>query len=112
MAVVSVPGSEPWVVARWAFRLLADSASPLLTDAADKYILEQAVALDGLLFDLLDAEQAQRLASALESAATDLRLRLITGPQTDPRDAEFADVLAVLVTSLHDMTERHLEIEP
>jgi hypothetical protein len=101
MAAISLPHTEPWIVARWAFRMLAESATPLLADAGDRYIVEQAVALDGLSFEFLDAEKGQRLSLALETAAIELRAQLITGPQDDPRDAEFAEMLEVLATSLH-----------
>jgi hypothetical protein len=101
--VIVVPRHESWIVAGWAFRMLTDAVSPLLTHAEDKYKLEQAGALSILDFDLLDSEQGRRVASAVESAAIELRAQLIAGPQDDPRDAEFADILADLARSLHGL---------
>ena len=83
--------------------MLNEATLPLLADAKDKHKLEQAGALSGLHFDLLDSEQGQRIALAVESAAIELRTQLIAGPRDDARDAEFADILADLATSLHGL---------
>lgn len=83
--------------------MLNEAALPFLTHAEDKYKLEQAGALSGLHFDLLDSEQGRCVVVAVESAAIELRAKLIAGPQDDPRDAEFADILADLATSLHGL---------
>jgi len=101
--VIAVPHHEPWIVAGWAYRMLKAAALPLLTHAEDKYKLEQAGALSILDFDLLDSEQGRRIALAVEYAAIELRAQLIAGPQDDPRDAEFADILADLARSLHGL---------
>jgi hypothetical protein len=104
MAAVSIPHHDPWIVARWAFRRLLERAATL-SGEEDKSALEQAVALDGLHFDLLEGEQARRVALAVQAAADQLRLDLLAGDQTDPRDAEFAEALAVLEMRLHDVYE-------
>ncbi len=104
MAAISIPHSDPWVVARWAFRRLLERAAERLHDPADVQALEQAIALDGLHFDLLDQAQASRLAVALEVASDQLREEL-SGAHDDPRDIEFAEALALLEMRLHDIHE-------
>jgi hypothetical protein len=94
--VISVPGHEPWMVANWAFRQLVEYALPLLPLETDKAHLEQAAALGGLLFRLEEAAQAKRLAAAIETAAGRLRNDLLQSPDSEPRDLEFADLLAEL----------------
>lgn len=54
------------MVARWAFQTLTDRAEALVSDADDRDTLKQAVALDGLLFDLLPVDQRARVAKVLE----------------------------------------------
>ncbi len=103
MAVVSVPHNDPWIVARWAFRRLLERAASGLSQEEDKYQLEQAIALDGLHFDLLEGSQAQRLAQAMGVAADELREELQQMEHGDARDAEFAEALAVLEMRLHDV---------
>lgn len=105
MAVVSIPGNEPWIVARWAFRQLLESSADELAAAADRQELEQAVALDGLLYDLLPADQAGRIAVAMTSAAESLRSDLLQHESSDPRDAEFAEMLLDLIAHLADWSE-------
>jgi hypothetical protein len=73
VASVSVPQYEPCIVNRWAFRTLAERAETFVSDPDDEYKLKQAVALDGLHFDLLPADQCARLALAVERAADELR---------------------------------------
>lgn len=101
MAVVFVPHYSPWVVSRWAFRLLMRRAESHLADAGDKYTLQQAVVLDGLHFDQVETEQANRLARAIGTAANELRVELRARP-ADPRDLELADMLAELEMHLSD----------
>ena len=60
-----MPGYDPWKVANWAFRELADRAQSLLAASEDRNALAQAQALNGLHFDTLNREQAARLAHAL-----------------------------------------------
>lgn len=103
MAAVSIPYNDPWIVARWAFGRLLDRTSEGLVHQEDRQTLEQAKALDGLHFDLLAEDQADRIARAMQRAADQLRSELQAGGSGDPRDAEFADALAVLEMRLHDV---------
>ena len=104
MAAVSVPRNDPWVVARWAFRLLLERTAPGLGNE-DRPLLDQAIALDGLHFDLLEPPQAVRVAQAMRYAADALRIELLEGDLSDPRDAELADALVTLEMILHDVHE-------
>jgi hypothetical protein len=96
MAVISIPSQPPWIVARWAFELLADTTLANQSNETDKQVLRQAVALDGLHFDLLDAEQSERLACSLDEAASELQKRLLRQADSVPQDAELAEALAQL----------------
>jgi hypothetical protein len=100
--VIGVPKYEPWLVNRWAFRTLAERAQALVTDVDDEQVLRQAVALDGIHFDLLSSEQSVRLALALERAADELRVEF--RGSSDPRDRELADRLDDLRLRLSDIT--------
>ncbi len=50
MAVIGVPGAEPWFVARWAMEELVEEAKLDLVEPVDIATLDQAIALDGLFF--------------------------------------------------------------
>ena len=102
MAAVSVPHSEPWIVNRWAFRTLAERAQTFVSRPDDRYKLEQAVALDGLHFELLPADQCARLALAVERAADELRVEFRN--RVAARDRDFADRLDSLRLALSDLT--------
>lgn len=97
-----MPQYEPWIVNRWAFRTLAERAETFVSDPDDEYKLKQAVALDGLHFDLLPADQCARLALAVERAADELRAEFRL--RDTPRDRDFADRLDTLRLSLSDLT--------
>lgn len=99
MAVVSIHECDPWVVARWAFRLLLERTAERLDADLDRHACEQAVALDGVHFDLLSADQAARVALAMARAAAELREELLKSVG-DPRDVEFAESLSLLIVSL------------
>jgi hypothetical protein len=105
MAVIVVPHYEPTKLARWAYRSLLERLAAVTDDAADNYTVRQAIALDGLNFDLLDRDQAVRLAQRLARIADELRLELLRTPSDDPRDLGFAEVLAELEMRLHDVYE-------
>jgi hypothetical protein len=105
MAVIAVPNYEPVVVARWAFRQLLERLAAEVDVEGDAYAVEQAMALDGLHFELLDADQANRLARRLAKVADELRLELLRAPGDDQRDREFTEVLADLEMRLHDVYE-------
>jgi hypothetical protein len=100
MAVISVPESEPWMVARWAFRMVMEHAIQALDDDGDIAAVRQAVAIDGLHLDLLPPDQAARLARALEHTAGEVRTELRSKPSTDPRDGQLAEYLTSLESSL------------
>ena len=97
-----MPQYETWIVNRWAFRTLAERAETFVSDPDDEYKLKQAVALDGLHFDLLPADQCGRLALAVERAADELRAEFRL--RDTPRDRDFADRLDTLRLSLSDLT--------
>ncbi|MGH8990642.1 MAG: hypothetical protein ACRDZ7_03850 [Acidimicrobiia bacterium] len=105
MAVISLPNTEPRIIARWAFRSLLDRLLPELDNDADRATVRGALALDGLHFELLPEDQSSRLARELGRVADDLRLELVRGSRVDPRDEEFAEYLAILEMSLHDLYE-------
>jgi hypothetical protein len=105
MAVIVVPHYEPTKLARWAYRSLLERLAAATDDEADNYTVRQAIALDGLHFDLLDRDQAVRLAERLARIADELRLELLRTPSDDPRDLGFAEVLAQLEMQLHDLYE-------
>jgi hypothetical protein len=104
MAVIVVPHYEPIKLARWAYRGLLERLADATDDEGDYYIVRQAIALDGLNFDLLDDHnQAARLAERLARVADELRLELLHTPSDDPRDLGFAEALAQLEMRLHDL---------
>jgi hypothetical protein len=105
MAVIAVPDNEPVIVARWAFRQLLERLDAEVDAEADSYAVKQAIALDGLHFELLEDDQAARLARQLAKVADELRLELARTPSDDQRDTEFAEVLAGLEMQLHDVYE-------
>jgi hypothetical protein len=102
VASVSIPNYEPWIVSRWAFRTLAERAQSFVSDPNDIYKLQQAVALDGLHFDLVPADQCVRLERAVDQAADGLRDEF--RDRSDQRDLEFADLLDVLRLRRSDLT--------
>jgi hypothetical protein len=106
MAVIVVPHYEPTKLARWAYRGLLERLAAATDNEGDNYIVRQAIALDGLHFDLLDdRDQAVRLAERLAKVADELRLELLRTPSDDPRDLQFAEILAQLEMQLHDIYE-------
>lgn len=100
MAIISFLPGDSWIVARWAFRLIMERAS-IAANSEDRFALHQAIALDGLHFDLVEAGQASRLAMAIESAARQLHSELDRSEDDDPRDREFAGALTRLLSLLH-----------
>jgi hypothetical protein len=96
MAVITVPRSEPWVVARWAFRTLLERVRAEVPGEADQYAIDQAIALDGLHLDLKPSDQAVRLANALTAVTGELRTELAQRPGDDERDQELVAYLAKL----------------
>jgi hypothetical protein len=105
MAVVAIPHNPPWVVARWAFREVLERLEVSLELEQDKYLVRQAIALDGLIFDLLEEETASRLARRLAIVADELRSDVLERGSEDPRDPEFAEYLSELGMRLHDIFE-------
>jgi hypothetical protein len=82
------------MVSNRAFRQLVDHTLPLLPEEADKQTLVQGMHLAGLHFGMVDAAQSRRIAKAIETAAGRLRSDLLQSPDSEPRDLEFADLLA------------------
>ncbi len=104
MAAIAMPYYEPFILARWAFWALLERLAAEV-DERDRYAVQEALALDGLNFDLLDGDQAARLARRLGKVADELRFELERTPSDDPRDLQFAEVLARLEMQLHDLYE-------
>ncbi len=70
MAVVDVPGQEPWIVARWAFcHFLEDVQDHFGHDAELVERLEASMALDGVILDLMDGDLARRVPQAMLTVA-------------------------------------------
>jgi hypothetical protein len=105
VAVIAVPYYEPLILARWAFRALLERLAAEVELEADRYAVQEALALDGLHFGLLDRDQAARLAERLGKVADQLRFELQRAPSGEERDLEFAEVLAGLEMRLHDLYE-------
>lgn len=105
MAVVAVPYYEPWIVARWAFDLLMSRLLDSCTVDDDREVVQRAVALDGLHFDLLAYEQRARLAESLAAAADQLRFDLEEGRTEVPDREGLVVALASLEMRLHDLYE-------
>jgi hypothetical protein len=103
MGVVAVSDEVTWVVSRAAFRALLRRSAELVRDDADVYALEQAEALDGLHLDLMQADQALRLAVAVRDAAGELAKD--AEASKDDWDRSFARSLRELVTMLAPRTE-------
>ena len=113
MAAIAVPNYMPWIFARWAMRMLMERAATHVTSDEDKYLFVQATALDGLDFELVeDPEQRRRLARATATAADELRVELMNGPQDDPRDGQFAEHLGELSLQLYDLFGEQEEPSP
>jgi hypothetical protein len=102
VAVVQVPNYEPWIVARWAFRALAERTTTLADTPEDEAQIRQSVALDGLHFNLMEPDQRTRIAIATAAAADQLRSEYRDG--SDPRDREFSEALGRLRLTLADLT--------
>lgn len=102
MAVVQVPNYEPWIVARWAFRALAERAVAQADTPEDVAQIRQFVALDGLHFSLMEADQRTRIAIAAATAADELRAQYRDAG--DSRDREFSEALGELRLRLADLT--------
>jgi hypothetical protein len=68
-------------------------------------MLRQAVALDGLHFNLLPPDQCARLALAVERAADEARAEFRN--RVTARDRDFADRLDALRLSLSDLTRSY-----
>jgi hypothetical protein len=100
MAAIKVSDDDLWIVARWALATLAERALEATEEGSDANALRQAMALDNLNFELLEPDQAARLAGIVGKAAASLRDELRTKDAGDPRDRELADVLDEIEASL------------
>jgi hypothetical protein len=61
--VIVIPGNVRWSVAGWAFRLVIERATSLLSNLEDVQKLQQALALQGLHFRRIPDDQALRTAT-------------------------------------------------
>lgn len=94
MAVLDVPFHSPWFFSRWAFAiLLVRSMERVEGNLDDAYELRQAIALDGLHFELLEPAMGARLAQVVGAAAAELHEEFRVKEDADQRDREFADLL-------------------
>lgn len=96
MAVINVPGQEPWIVARWALEELVDEAKAELTDPIDIDRLDRAVALDGLHFKRVEPGQAGRLVAALLAGSERIVRRLTDEASGNSLDESFVASLGRL----------------
>jgi hypothetical protein len=104
--VVVVPGqAEPWKVSNAAFRLLAEAASKLTADPADRVALIQAAANHGLFFDQMEVEARARMAALVAQAARSLRAQLLSRRPSDVWSMELAAYLPVLEMWLEGLLE-------
>ncbi|KFU82730.1 hypothetical protein SAMN04489729_6156 [Amycolatopsis lurida] len=103
MAVISVPGQAPLRLRKHTMRELCTRANTLLTADADKYVLDQATALESLYFDTLPGDQRKRIAAALMSAADAYRAELLALPEEDADERSRAEVLGELSLSLQEL---------
>jgi hypothetical protein len=95
--VVVVPGqAEPWKVSNAAFRLLAETASKLTADPADRVALIEAAANHGLFFDQMEWEERTHMAVLVAQAARRLRAQLLSRRPSDTWSMELAACLPVL----------------
>jgi hypothetical protein len=102
--VICVPQHDPWKIAGYEFRTLLERTQGQLEDPADVYAMTQAMALNGLHFDLMTQEQARRIAPVMARVSDELRWELESSPR-DERDLGFARALAELEMLLHDVYE-------
>ena|SRR5215203_4524002 len=100
MAVVSIPGHEPQRFRKHTVRELFARAGLELPAADDKYVLDQASALEGLYFDTLENGQRQRIAAALRKAADAYRAELLQSPELGESDQSRAEALGELSLTL------------
>jgi hypothetical protein len=96
MGGVISDGTTDWFVAGYEFRQVLGRAREKVARADDRWRLEQAEALQGLHFDLMQEEQAKRLAAAVGQAAEDLHAEISAGEPRDAREAGFRDLLSGL----------------
>lgn len=105
VAVVAVPDYEPWIIARWGFELLMGRLLEVCIASEDAAVIERARALNGLHFDLLEADQRTRLSALLAAVSDELRFDIESGRTEVPDREGFALALAELEMRLHDLYE-------
>ena len=71
----------------------------------DAAVIERARALNGLHFDLLEADQRTRLSALLAAVSDELRFDIESGRTEVPDREGFALALAELEMRLHDLYE-------
>jgi hypothetical protein len=100
MAVISIPGQEPQKLQNQTLRILCESAKEHLADGDDRYLLDQAGALNGLHFELVEPGRRGRLASALIAAADAYHADLLARAEPDELESSRAQVLGELSSYL------------
>jgi hypothetical protein len=95
-------GHLPWVVARWAFQGYLDFVlEEVLDDEVLTYVVEEALALDGLHLPLTDATIVQRLGPVLIRVADEVMsgarpARVVGRVLDDASQAQFRQAVAEL----------------
>ena len=97
MGGVISDGGQDWFLAGHEYRQVLSLARGHVQEPGDLGALDQAEALQGLYFDLLEADQAQRLAEAVRLAACQLDADLRQKPILTAREAGFRDLLPALI---------------
>jgi hypothetical protein len=106
MAVISIPGQEPQKLQNQTLRILCERAKEHLADGEDRYLLDQASALNGLHFELVEAGRRARMAAALVAAAVDYRAELLAIAEPGELESSRAQVLGELSSYLKPMAEQ------
>ena len=106
MAVINLPNADPWFVNRYGARLLHERAIDLSEgNDSDVLVFTRALALDGLHFSLLDADQARRVARTLHAACRSISTDLAAEPSDDAYYQSLIAALDDLATTLEDQFE-------
>jgi len=101
VAVLEVPLHDPWFFPRWEFAILLERSMKWVEgNPDDTYKLRQAIALDGLHFELLEPGEGARLAPAIGAAAAELHEEFRAKKNPDQRDRAFTATLAEITLVL------------
>ncbi|MCO1577892.1 hypothetical protein M8C13_19240 [Crossiella sp. SN42] len=96
MAIIVIPGHESRSVRNETLRQLSERAGKQLADPEDRFLLEQAAAMNCLDFELVALERRGRLAQAVIDSAVNYRDELLRQPALSDSDRSRAEALAEL----------------